>query len=344
MSKVKILITGGTGYIGSHTVVELIENGFEVVILDNLINSSLEVIEKIQLITGIRPTFENIDIQDPFILEEFFKKHQNISGIIHFAALKSVNESVENPLDYHLNNVLGLLNVLKLAKKNKISNFIFSSSCTVYGQPTQLPVTEKTPLLPATSPYGNTKKIGESILQDVASSKFNVVALRYFNPVGAHASALIGELPNGTPNNLMPFITQTAIGIREKLLVYGSDYDTSDGTAIRDYIHVVDLAKAHVKAMQRLLREENKTPFETFNIGTGKGYTVLEMINSFEKISGKDLNWEFAPRRTGDIEKIWADVELSTNELKWKSQHTLDQMTRSAWEWEKQLKNNNSIQ
>lgn len=337
MSKIKILITGGTGYIGSHTAVELIENGFEVVIIDNLANSSIEVLDKIKQITGVYPIFEKVDIQDQLKLEDFFKKHSDLAGIIHFAASKSVNESVENPLYYHLNNVLGLINVLKEAKRNNIKNFIFSSSCTVYGQPDQLPVTEKTPLLPAMSPYGNTKKIGESILQDIACPDLNVVALRYFNPVGAHASTLIGELPNGTPNNLMPFITQTAIGIREKLLVFGNDYNTSDGTAIRDYIHVVDLAKAHVKALQRLLNNENKAPFETFNVGTGKGYSVLEIIKSFEKISGKVLNWEFAPRRSGDIEKIWADVELSSKELKWESHHTLDQMTESAWEWEKKL-------
>ncbi len=337
MSKAKILITGGTGYIGSHTAVELLEDGFEVVILDNLSNSSEEVIDRIETITGIRPAFEKLDMLDQVGLTSFFQRHGDISGIIHFAALKSVSESVEKPLDYHLNNVSGLLNIIQQTKNNQIPYLIFSSSCTVYGQPEKLPVTEKTSLLPAMSPYGTTKKIGESILQDVSSETLNIVALRYFNPVGAHPSALIGELPTGTPTNLMPFITQTAIGIREKLLVYGNDYNTPDGTAIRDYIHVVDLAKAHVKALQRLISKKNKDSFEVFNIGTGKGYSVLEIIRSFEKTSSTKLSWAFAPRRSGDIEQIWADVSYSTEELGWKTTFSLDEMTESAWKWEQNL-------
>lgn len=332
----KILITGGVGFIGSHTVVELQENGFEVVILDNLSNSSETVLDSIAKITGIKPVFEKIDILDLVELKLFFARHTSFDSIIHFAAFKSVEESVNKPIEYYENNVTGLINMVQMAKKNNIKNFIFSSSCTVYGQPEKLPVTEKTPLQPASSPYGNTKRMGESILKDVANSDLNVIALRYFNPVGAHKSGLIGELPFGVPSNLMPYITQTASGIREKLLVYGNDYNTPDGTAIRDYIHVVDLAKAHVAGLIRLLNKNQTSSFEIYNVGTGKGFSVLEVIHSFEKVTGIKLNWEFAPRRQGDIEQIYADVSLANKALNWKCEASLDDMTSSAWKWENQ--------
>lgn len=336
----KILVTGGTGYIGSHTVAELLESGYEVFIIDNLSNSSIRVVDRIEKITGIKPHFTKLDLRDKNALRLYFAENEGFEGVIHFAASKAVGESVENPLLYYENNILGLVNLLREMVHNKITNLVFSSSCTVYGQPDNLPVTESTPVKPATSPYGNTKKIAEDIISDTvkASAGLNSIALRYFNPVGAHQSALIGELPLGIPSNLMPYITQTAIGLRKTLKVYGNDYDTPDGTAIRDYIHVVDLAKAHIIALKRMLGIKMKSRYEVFNLGTGIGFSVLEVINSFEKSTGQKLEWEFAPRRHGDIEKIWADSSYSNIELGWKAQLGLEEMTKSAWEWQKTLK------
>lgn len=332
-------MTGGTGYIGSHTVAELQQFGFEVFIIDNLSNSSIGVVDRIEKITGIKPHFTKLDLRDKKSLERYFEENRGFDGIIHFAASKAVGESVQKPLQYYENNIGGLINLLNEINKNSISNLVFSSSCTVYGQPDKLPVTENTPIKPAMSPYGNTKKISEDIISDSvkAFEKFNAISLRYFNPVGAHSSALIGELPLGVPNNLMPYITQTVIGKREKLKIYGNDYDTPDGTAIRDYIHVVDLAKAHIIALQRMQNEKMRADYEVFNLGTGNGFSVLEVINAFEKSTGQKLNREFAPRREGDIEKIWADSTYANNELGWKAQLGLDEMARSAWEWEKSL-------
>ncbi len=334
----KILVTGGTGYIGSHTVVELQQKGFNVLILDNLSNSYLSVVDKIEKITGIRPGFELLDLKDKKKTAAFFKKNPDIDGIIHFAALKAVGESVEKPLEYYNNNILSLLNILQGMKEHNISNFVFSSSCTVYGQPDELPVTEKAPIKKVWSPYGHTKQISEEIIENVSkASPIQSILLRYFNPIGAHDSALIGELPIGVPNNLVPFLTQTAIGKRECLNVYGKDYDTPDGTAIRDYIHVVDLAKAHVVAMDRLIEKKNKSNPEIFNLGTGKGYSVLEIISSFEKTTGIKLNYKFSNRRPGDIEKVWADISFANAELGWKAEKNIDEMMLSAWNWEKFL-------
>jgi UDP-glucose 4-epimerase len=332
----KILVTGGTGYIGSHTVVELQQKGFDVLILDNLSNSYLNVVNKIEKITGIRPGFELLDLKDKKKTEAFFKKNPDIAGIIHFAALKAVGESVEKPLEYYDNNILSLLNILEGMKEHNINNFVFSSSCTVYGQPDELPVTEKAPIKKAWSPYGHTKQISEEIIENVCkASHIQGILLRYFNPIGAHDSALIGELPIGIPNNLVPFLTQTAIGKRECLNIYGKDYDTPDGTAIRDYIHVVDLAKAHVVAIDRLIEKKNKSNPEIFNLGTGKGYSVLEIISSFEKTTGVKLKYKFSNRRPGDIEKVWADISFANAELGWKAEKNLDEMMLSAWNWEK---------
>jgi UDP-glucose 4-epimerase len=305
----KILVTGGTGFIGSHTVVELQQSGFEVVIADNLSNSRIDVLDNIETITGIRPAFELVDLADQAATKDFFRKHQGIEGIIHFAAFKSVVESMEKPVDYYRNNVGSLLSILDGMKDQGIRNIVFSSSCTVYGQPDHLPVTETAPLKPAWSVYGNTKQICEEILRFASQTMpVSVIALRYFNPVGAHESALIGELPLGIPGNLVPFITQTAIGIRECLNVFGNDYNTPDGTAIRDYIHVVDLARAHVGSLDRMISRKSKSPFEVFNLGTGNGFTVLQVIKAFEKASGVKLNYRFVPRRPGDIEMVWADT------------------------------------
>jgi UDP-glucose 4-epimerase len=334
----KILVTGGTGYIGSHTVVELQQRGYEVIIADNLSNSYRTVVDQIEKITGIRPVFELLDLTDQAKTAEFFIKNSGISGIIHFAALKAVGESVEKPLDYYNNNIISLLNILKCMGENNIENLVFSSSCTVYGQPDELPVTEKAPIKKAWSPYGHTKQISEEIIENVCkATNTHCILLRYFNPIGAHESALIGELPIGIPNNLVPFLTQTAIGKREFLNVYGRDYNTQDGTAIRDYIHVVDLAKAHVKAVDRLLERNSKINPEIFNLGTGKGYSVLEIISSFEKTTGIKLNYKFSDRRPGDIEKVWADTYLANKELGWKAEKNLDEMMLSAWNWEKAL-------
>ncbi len=337
MQKKKILVTGGTGYIGSHTCVELIEAGFEVVIIDDLSNSSLDILQNIKTITGVRPDFYEFNLCDTEQVEDFFREQTDLAGIIHFAALKAVGESVEKPLLYYRNNLLSLINLLDMMQQYNIPNLVFSSSCTVYGEPDSLPVTEQAPIKKAESPYGNTKQISEEIIQDTvrAYPELKSIALRYFNPIGAHESGLIGELPSGVPNNLMPFITQTAIGLRQELKVFGSDYDTSDGTCVRDYIHVVDLAQAHVIAVKRLLENQNKSNYEFFNLGTGRGSSVLEVIQSFERTSEQKLNYKLVDRRAGDVVQIYADTQFANQELGWKAQKTLDDMTRSAWQWEK---------
>ena len=334
----KILVTGGLGFIGSHTVVELQNEGFEVVIIDNLSNSSIEVLDNITSITKIKPAYFNIDLKDKAVVKEFFKNNA-VDGIIHFAASKAVGESVQMPLEYYENNIGSLIYILQEMKANNLNNFIFSSSCTVYGQADELPITENAPIKPAESPYGNTKQIGEEIIKDATKiSDLKAIALRYFNPIGAHESAKIGELPIGVPQNLVPFITQTAIGIREQLSVFGDDYPTHDGTCIRDYIHVVDLAKAHVVALERLLFNKNKSNYETFNLGTGKGSSVLEVIQSFERVTGLKLNYKIADRRAGDVIAAYADTSKANNELGWKAQLTLDDSMKSAWKWEQNIR------
>jgi len=332
-----ILITGGTGYIGSHTVVELTNAGFEVLIVDNLSNSEREVVGRIEKIINKKVTFEEIDLKDKEKTFGIFEKYPNIDAIVHFAASKAVGESVEKPLVYYENNIGSLINLLQACEKFKISNFVFSSSCTVYGQPDVLPVTEDTPRSEAESPYGNTKKMAEDILRDtVAADKtFKSIALRYFNPIGAHPTGTIGELPRGVPNNLIPFVTQTAYGLRKELSIFGDTYNTPDGTCIRDYINVVDLAKAHVVAIKRLLENKNKSNYEFFNIGTGKGTTVLEVVKAFEKSTGVKVNYKIVDKRPGDIEKIWADTTVANNELGWKSETSLEDTLASAWKWEK---------
>jgi UDP-glucose 4-epimerase len=335
----KILVTGGTGFIGSHTAVELQEQGFDVVIVDNLSNSTIEVLDNITKITGKRPVFEQFDLCDQSLTADFFRRHNDLAGIIHFAAYKAVGESVEKPLMYYRNNLQSLMNILEGMLANNINNLVFSSSCTVYGQPDELPVREDSPIKEAFSPYGNTKQISEEMIRDTlkANPQLQAIALRYFNPIGAHPSALIGELPLGIPNNLVPFITQTAIGKRPVLRVFGNDYNTPDGTAIRDYIHVVDLAQAHVVALNRMLDKKMKKNYEIFNLGTGNGLTVLEVIRSFEKVSGVKLNYVFVDRRPGDVEKVWADTTFANQELGWKAQRSVDEMTLSAWRWELRL-------
>lgn len=334
----KILVTGGTGYIGSHTVVELQKKGFEVIIVDNLSNSYATVVDKIEQISGIRPTFEVFDLTDTEKTKDFFNRNSDLEGIIHFAAFKAVGESVENPLKYYRNNLGSLIIILENMKTHGINNLVFSSSATVYGQPENLPVSEKSPILKANSPYGNTKQISEEVITDTSSvTDVKAILLRYFNPIGAHESALIGELPLGVPNNLVPFITQTAIGIRKQLSVFGSDYNTPDGTAIRDYIHVVDLAQAHVVAIERMINKIGKTDVEIFNLGTGKGFSVLEVINSFEKVTEEKLNYEIVDRRVGDIEIVYADTTFANDELGWKAEKSLDEMMLSSWKWEKAL-------
>ena len=336
----KVLVTGGTGYIGSHTVVELQQKGFEVIIADSLVNSYEETVDRIAKITGIRPIFEHIDLTEKHRVEQMFAKHQDIRHIIHFAALKAVGESVQQPLKYYHNNINSLINILEAMQKHEVENIVFSSSCTVYGQPEILPVTEASPIQPACSPYGHTKQVCEEIIVNtMAVSRFNAVLLRYFNPIGAHPSALIGEFPLGAPNNLAPCITQAAIGKRPELKVFGDDYDTLDGTAIRDYIHVVDLAQSHVAALERFINGKNKKQLETYNIGTGNGFSVLEVIRSFEKVSGQKLNYQIVARRSGDIEKIWADTTLANKELQWKAKSGIDEMMLSAWRWEQALNN-----
>lgn len=335
----KILVTGGTGYIGSHTVVELQQSGYEVVIIDNLSNSYKSVVDNIEKITGIRPGFEEFDLTDEAKTFEFFQKHPDIKGVIHFAAFKAVGESVQFPLKYYHNNLQSLINLLKGMNESKVENIVFSSSCTVYGQPDELPVTEQAPIKKAWSPYGHTKQISEEIIENTSKIyPVNAILLRYFNPIGAHKSSLIGELPLGVPNNLVPFITQTAIGIREQLSVFGNDYSTHDGTAIRDYIHVVDLAKAHVVAIDRMVNNNNKKKVEIFNLGTGNGFSVLDVIKSFEKVSGEKLNYKIVDRRSGDVEKVWADTKFANDELGWKAEKTLDDMMLGAWDWELALK------
>ncbi len=339
--KQTILVTGGTGFIGSHTTVELQQAGYDVVIVDNLSNSKIEVVDGIEAITGIRPAFEQVDCCDIKALEAVFAKYPGIKGIIHFAASKAVGESVEKPLLYYRNNINSLINLLELMPKYDVKGIIFSSSCTVYGQPTpeNLPVTENAPIQKALSPYGNTKQINEEIIQDYVHSgaKIKSIILRYFNPIGAHPSALIGELPLGVPMNLIPFVTQTAIGIRGKLKIFGNDYNTPDGTCIRDYIYVVDLAKAHVAAMTRVL-EKDTDPVEVFNIGTGRGLSTLEVVEGFEKATGVKLNWEYAPRREGDIEKVWGNVDKANKVLGWKADTPIEDVLASAWKWQKRLR------
>lgn len=339
--KQTILVTGGTGFIGSHTTVELIEAGYKVVIVDNLSNSKIEVLDGIEKITGVRPAFEQVDLRDFAATEAVFAKYPDIEGIIHFAASKAVGESVQKPLLYYRNNIVSLVNLLELMPKYNVKGFIFSSSCTVYGQPKleNLPVKEDCPHQKATSPYGNTKEINEQIITDYIHSGANIksIVLRYFNPIGAHPSAEIGELPNGVPNNLIPFVTQTAMGIRKELTIFGNDYSTPDGTCIRDYIYVVDLAKAHVAAMRRVLDEETEA-LEFFNIGTGKGNSTLEIVTTFEKATGVKLNWKFGPRREGDIEEIYGNVEKANKVLGWKAEAKLDDVLRSAWKWQEKLR------
>jgi len=331
----KILVTGGTGYIGSHTVVELQLQGFEVLIIDNLSNSHADVVDRIADISGIRPEFHQFDLTDREKTSSFFADHSDLDGIIHFAAFKAVGESMTDPLMYYRNNLDSLINILQGMKDNKIANLVFSSSCTVYGQPDELPVKETSPIKDAWSPYGNTKQMSEQMIRfAVEAYGLKAIALRYFNPIGSHDSALIGELPLGVPNNLVPFITQTAVGLRQSLSVFGSDYDTPDGTAVRDYIHVVDLAKAHVVAVNRMINQTCKLDFEIFNLGTGNGFSVLEVIKSFEKVSGKSLNYKIVGRRAGDIEKVWADTSFANEELGWKALKSLDEMMSSAWKWE----------
>lgn len=338
--KQRILVTGGTGYIGSHTVVELQNAGYEVVIIDNLANSNADVVDNIEKVTGIRPIFEKLDCLDFQGLDNLFSKYTGIKAIIHFAANKAVGESVEKPLLYYRNNLVSLINLLELMPKYGVEGIVFSSSCTVYGQPDELPVTENAPTKKAESPYGNTKQINEEIVRDVVTSgaPINAILLRYFNPIGAHPSALLGELPNGVPQNLIPFLTQTAIGIREKLSVFGNDYNTPDGSCIRDYINVVDLAKAHVIAINRILEKKQKEQVEVFNIGTGRGLSVLELIHAFEESTGVKLNYQIVGRRAGDIEQVWANPDYANNELGWKAETSIEDTLRSAWNWQVKLR------
>jgi len=333
-----ILVTGGTGYIGSHTAIELLKAGHEVFIIDDLSNSTIESLDRIEKLAGKRPIFEKFKLRDSAKVNDFFEEY-NIDAVIHFAAYKAVGESVAKPMMYYKNNLVSLANVIDAMINNNVKNIVFSSSATVYGQPEILPATEETPVVPAESPYGNTKQIGEQMLidQTIATENFNAIALRYFNPIGAHESGENGELPLGTPNNLMPFITQTAIGLRDELKVFGGDYNTPDGTAVRDYIHVVDIAKAHVTAIERMIDGKSESQFEIFNLGTGKGFSVKEVIDSFEKTTGQKLNYSIAPRRSGDVEQIYASTEKANNILGWKAELSLDEMTLSAWKWEKYL-------
>jgi len=339
--KQTILVTGGTGFIGSHTTVELQQAGYNVVIVDNLSNSNADVIDGIEQITGIRPAFEQVDCCDKAALDAVFSKYEGIKGIIHFAASKAVGESVEKPLLYYRNNIVSLINLLELMPQHHVKGIIFSSSCTVYGQPSKeyLPVTEDAPIQVACSPYGNTKQINEEIIRDYIHSGASIksIILRYFNPIGAHPSALIGELPNGVPMNLIPFVTQTAIGIRKELKIFGNDYDTADGTCLRDYIYVVDLAKAHVKAMIRVLDMDTEA-IEYFNVGTGRGVSTYEVVDKFEKATGVKVNWSYAPRREGDIEKVWANPDKANHVLGWKAETSLEETLKTAWNWQLKLR------
>lgn len=343
MSKPKIIVTGGAGYIGSHTAVGLLTQGYDVIIIDNLVNSRIEVLDGIAAITGIRPTFYELDLKDTRATLAFFKEHKEIEGVIHFAALKAVKESVDKPVLYYQNNLFSLINLIQGMQTNGISNLIFSSSATVYGDPNSLPLEEHHPTKPALSPYGNTKKICEDIIEDTTQvdPNFHAISLRYFNPIGAHESAAIGELPQGIPNNLMPYITQTAVGVRKELSVFGGDYNTPDGTAIRDYIHVMDLADAHVKAVERLLKQRQKSNYEIFNLGTGIGYSVLDVIQSFERASGQKLPYRIVAKRSGDVEQMYASTALANRELGWKAKRSLDEMTASSWKWEQRLRKQN---
>jgi UDP-glucose 4-epimerase len=335
----KILVTGGLGFIGSHTVVELQNEGFEVIVVDNLSNTSLSVLDGIQNITGSVPAFEQLDLRDKQKVNDLFKRHADIEGVIHFAASKAVGESVGNPLLYYENNINVLVYILQELEKKSAANLIFSSSCTVYGQAETMPITEDSSVQTAMSPYGNTKQIGEEIIIDAAkATNINAILLRYFNPIGAHPSAEIGELPLGVPQNLVPFITQTGMGLRNELSVYGDDYPTPDGTAVRDYIHVVDLAKAHVIAMQRLLNKKNLNQVETFNLGTGTGSSVLEVIHAFEKVSGQKLPYKIVARREGDITEAYANTDKANTVLGWKAQSTLEEAMASAWKWEQKIR------
>ncbi|MFV5688635.1 UDP-glucose 4-epimerase GalE [Flavobacterium sp. ZT3R25] len=335
----KIVVTGGLGFIGSHTVVELQNQGFEVIIIDDLSNSSLKVLDGIQNITGKIPAFEKLDLREKDKVQDFFKRHHDVSGVIHFAASKAVGESVENPLLYYENNINTLVYILQELQQKPEASFIFSSSCTVYGQAEKMPITEDASIQTAMSPYGNTKQIGEEIITDVAkATNINTILLRYFNPIGAHSSAEIGELPLGVPQNLVPFITQTGLGLRKELSVYGDDYPTPDGTAVRDYIHVVDLAKAHVIALQRLLNKKNTAKVETFNLGTGTGSSVLEVIHAFEKVSGKKLPYKIVARREGDITSAYANTDKANTILGWKAEATLEESLASAWKWEQKIR------
>jgi UDP-glucose 4-epimerase len=336
----KVLVTGGTGYIGSHTAVELIESGYDVLIVDNLSNSDISVLDGIEKITGVRPQFENFDLCNKAKVIKLFEDHSDIVAIIHFAALKAVGESVDIPLEYYHNNLESLMNLLIAMGKFGEPGLVFSSSCTVYGQPDSLPVTEKAPIKKAESPYGNTKQISEEIIQDTLKSnpKLKAIALRYFNPIGAHVSAEIGELPIGVPLNLVPFVTQTVAGLRKELSIFGDDYNTPDGTAIRDYINVTDLAKAHVISVNRMIENNNKLPFEVFNLGTGNGVSVMEIIQGFEEATGEKVNYKIVSRRVGDVEKVWADTTFANNELGWKAKVPLKETLASAWAWEKKVR------
>jgi UDP-glucose 4-epimerase len=339
-----VVVTGGTGFIGSHTVVELMEAGYDVLIIDDLSNSRIEVLDGIERITGRKPLFERFNLCDRGKVTECFKKYPGIAAIIHFAAHKAVPESMDKPLMYYENNLLSLINLLRAMKEHGVKYFVFSSSCTVYGQPDTLPVTEKSPIKKAASPYGNTKQISEEIIQDVVSAgdPIQAISLRYFNPIGAHPTAYIGELPIGIPLNLVPYLTQTAIGIREALQVFGDDYNTPDGSAIRDYINVVDLSRAHVVSIDRLLAGKNKSALEIFNLGTGNGLSVFEIINTFEKATGIKVKYQVVGRREGDIEKVWADTSLAKNELGWKAVIPLEETLRSAWKWEQYIRQENN--
>ena len=339
----RILVTGGTGYIGSHTVVELMQQGYDVVIVDNLSNSTMEVLDGITAITGLRPAFEQVDCNDIAAMDDVLNRYSDIEAAIHFAASKAVGESVEQPLLYYRNNLMSLVTLLEQMKKHSVHNIVFSSSCTVYGQPTadHLPVDETAPIQVALSPYGNTKQINEEIIRDEAhaDAALHATILRYFNPIGAHPSAMIGELPNGVPNNLLPFVTQTAAGLRQQLRVYGNDYNTPDGSCIRDYIYVVDLAKAHVKAVERMLTGKAEEQVEVFNLGTGRGLSVMEIVNTFMQVTGVKVPYEIVGRREGDIEQVWAKPDKANNVLGWKADTPIEEVLLSAWNWEKKLRN-----
>jgi UDP-glucose 4-epimerase len=334
----EILVTGGLGYIGSHTVVELINEGYEPIIIDNLSNADISMLERIEKITGKKPTFYQIEMCDKPSLQQVFDKHPNLTGVIHFAAVLFVDESVSNPLKYYHNNLSSTIHLLECMADKGINNIVFSSSCTVYGNPDSLPVNENAPIKPAQSPYGNTKKMCEEILQDTSKAHpLKVISLRYFNPIGAHKSGLIGEIPHGVPTHLVPYITETASGKRKELRIFGHDYQTPDGTCVRDYIHVVDIALAHIKAMERMIENKSSDSFEIFNIGSGSGYSVLEMVKSFEKATGIAINYSLVDRRPGDVEAVYADTSKALKGLNWKAEISLEEMLRSAWEWQKVL-------